>query len=197
MVQGAMFSFADPTTTAGPPMMAEDFTLGNACIKGIAAKVDKTCTPPAGMDCFGVYWGAAVGLNLNQPEVDDPANPGMKMGGAPVAFDASAITGFAFEITPPAGGTGMIPTSLRFKVDEGDNAPEYCSGAETPIKAGENVVTFEQLRTKCWEPKTMQPTPVTAATAKTKMVKISWQIPTKDSGTTPFDFCVANIRALK
>lgn len=196
MVQGAMFSYADDFSLAGPPEMVSDFTLSNACIKGVAAKVDMTCTKPAGMDCYGVYWGAAIGLNLNQPSVLDPTTM-MEVGGDPMAFDASSVTAFAFEIAAPAGGAGMIPTSLRFKVDDGDPAVEYCTGAEVPVKLGANVVKLDQLRTKCWEALTKQPTPVTATTVKNKLVKIAWQVVTNDKATVPFDFCVNNVRAIQ
>lgn len=201
MVQGAMFGFADDFTTAGPPMMAVDTTASNACIKGVAAMVVKTCTPPAGMDCFGVYWGAALGLNLNQPNVPSMTDPTMMVGGDPMPFNASAIKGFAFEIAAPAGGAGMIPASkdLRFKVDDGTETTEgeFCTGKETPIKLGENVVTFDKLRTKCWEDLAKQPTPSLATSIQSKVVKISWQVVTNDKGTVPFDFCVNNIRAIQ
>ncbi len=199
MVQGAMFAFADDFTKAGPPALAENFMGSNACITGTATKVDLMCTKPEGMDCYGLYWGAAIGLNLNQPTIDDPMNPGMMIGGDPMGFNASAIKGFAFEIAAPAGGAGMIPASsaLRFKVDDGTAAGEFCTGKETPVKLGENTVTFDKLRTKCWEDLTKQPTPVLATSIQSKVVKISWQVVTNDKTTVPFDFCVTNVRALQ
>ena len=51
------------------------------CMSGTAAKVDTKCTPPAGIDCFGVTWGAAIGFNLNQPNVPDPTDPTKMIGG--------------------------------------------------------------------------------------------------------------------
>lgn len=194
-VQGAVFSFADDYSKAGPPMMSEDFTMANACIKGTAAKVDAKCTipmpAPAGVtDCYGLYWGAAIGLNLNQPTMMDPTTL-MDVGGTPAPFDASKITGFAFELTG-----AMVPVSLRFKIDSGDGTEEYCTGAETPIKLGANTVKFDQLRTKCWEPLSKQPTPAKGTAIQSKVVKIAWQVVTNQASAVPFDFCVANIRAL-
>jgi hypothetical protein len=197
MVQGAVFSFADDFSKKGPPEMTSNFMGSNACIAGVAAKVDKMCTPPAGMDCYGVYWGAAIGLNLNQPNVPDPMDPTKMIGGMAMAYDATAIKGFAFEIAGPAGAAGMIPTSLRFKVDDGSTTVEYCTGEETPIKAGENTVMFDQLRTKCWEKKASQMAPMFATAIQSKVVKIAWQVVTKDAAAIPFDFCVNNIRAIQ
>lgn len=190
MIQGAMFSYADATTTAGPPMLADDFTDAKACMKGVAAKVDKACTPVApATDCFGTFWGAAIGLNLNQPNVEDPANPGMMIGGDPMPFDGSSIKGFAFEI---AGTT--VPTRLRFKV-EGPGGVEFCNPTKLPVKIGANTIMLSELVDKCWM--TPMATTPTAETVKSMMTKIAWQVFTVDSGTTEFDFCVSNVRALQ
>jgi hypothetical protein len=177
-VQGAMFAYADTTSATG---MTEDFTGTNACITGTAAKVEMPCTiePPA-TDCYGTFWGAAIGLNLNQP-IDMTT----MMGADPMPYDASALTGFAFEITGAA-----VPTSMRFKVEDGTN--EYCTSAMVPIKAGANQVTFEQLVTECWM---AGGTPATGA--KSSLIKISWQVVTNAMSTVPFDFCVSNVRAMQ
>ena len=126
MIQGAMFEYADPTSLMG---MTKDFMGAKACIKGTAAKVDmastacttKMFTPPA-TDCYGEYWGAAIGLNLNQA-----IDPTTMMGGMAMPYNASAIKGFAFTITG-----AMVPTSLRFKVE--DAGGEFCSPAAKPVK---------------------------------------------------------------
>jgi hypothetical protein len=186
MVQGAMFEYADPTSLMG---MTKDFTGTNACIKGTAAKVDMTSTacatkmftPPA-TDCYGEYWGAAIGLNLNQA-IDMTT----MMGGAPMPYNASAIKGFAFSITGAA-----VPTSLRFKVE--DASGEFCSPAAKPVKLGANSFMFEDLIKECWKPTA---TAANAASAKAGVIKIAWQVVTNDKGTVPFDYCVADLRALQ
>jgi hypothetical protein len=188
-IQGAIFAYADPTSKMD---LVEEFTGANACIKGTAAKVDmmsmacatKTFTPPA-TDCYGEYWGAAVGLNLNQPI--DPVS--MKGVDPPLTFDASvkAITGFAFEITGE-----KVPTSLRFKVENA--AGEFCNLGAKPVVKGANSFSFADLHEMCWD-KTAATKP-TADGAKTNLIKIAWQVVTNDKGTVPFDYCVANVRAL-
>jgi hypothetical protein len=177
-IQGAMFSYADTTSLES---MVADFTGTNACITGTAAKVDMNCTPVApATDCYGTFWGAAIGLNLNQP-IDMASG----MGADPMPYDASALSGFAFEI---AGD--MVPTSLRFKVEDGTN--EYCTPATAAVKAGANSISFDQLVTECWK------AGGTAATgAKSSLIKISWQVVTNAMSTVPFDFCVTNVRALQ
>ena len=183
-VQGAIFAYGDDTSKAGPPAMTENFMGTNACITGTAARVDMACTPVApATDCYGTYWGAAIGLNMNQP-----IDPGTMMGvDPPLAFDGSALTGFAFEIT----GAG-VPTSLRFKV-ESPGAIEYCTPPATKmITTGANTVLFSDLRTECW---TTGGNP--GDMGKASIQKIAWQVVTNDKATVPFDFCVSNIRALK
>ncbi len=180
-VQGAMFAFSD--TTSGMGLM-KDFTGTNACITGTAAKVDMKCTPVApATDCFGTFWGAAIGLNLNQ-EIDPVSGLGSE---TPMPFDASALTGFAFEIT----GT-KIPTSLRFKVE--DASGEFCTPTTKPVKLGVNKVLFTELLTQCWKPTTMSKN---ADTAKAGLLKVAWQVVTNAMSAIPFDYCVSNVRALR
>jgi hypothetical protein len=187
MIQGAMFEYADPTSLMG---LTKDFTGTNACIKGTAAKVDmmsmacttKMFTPPA-TDCYGEYWGAAIGLNLNQA-IDETT----MMGGTPMSYDATAIKGFAFNITG-----AMVPTSLRFKV-EGPASAEFCTPKDKPVKLGANTFMFEDLIKECWAPKTGA---ATAATTKAEVVKIAWQVVTDAMKTIPFDYCVTELRALQ
>jgi hypothetical protein len=187
-IQGAMFAYADPTSKM---TLTEDFVLTNACIKGEAAKVDmlstacatKTFTPPA-TDCYGEFWGAAIGLNLNQP-IDPVSMEGVD---PPLAFDAGAnsITGFAFEITGAA-----VPTSLRFKIENATG--EFCNTAAKPVKKGPNSFVFADLQASCWKPAATNPT---GETAKGNIIKIAWQVVTNDKTSVPFDYCVANVRAL-
>lgn len=186
MIQGAMFEYADPTSLMG---MTKDFAGANACIKGTAAKVDMTSTacttkmftPPA-TDCYGEYWGAAIGLNLNQP-----IDPTTMEGGTAMPYDASAIKGFAFNITG-----AMVPTSLRFKIEDANG--EFCSPAAKPVKLGPNSFMFEDLIKECWAPKA---TAANASTAKAGVIKIGWQVVTNAMGAVPFDYCVADVRALQ
>ena len=189
-VQGAVFSFGDPTSKTG---MVSDFLGDHACIKGTAALVDKTSTacstmmftPPA-TDCYGEYWGAAIGMNLNQP-IDMTLVP--PAGGAAVAFDASSIKGFAFEIT----GEGIpAPKDIRFKVESATT--EFCNFPTIKLKKGANTVLFTDLVGACY--KSPVPTEPLATTAQNALIKITWQVVTNTTTTVPFDFCIANIRAL-
>ena len=179
-IQGAMFAYADATSGMG---LVEDFAGPNACIKGTAAKVDLKCTPMApAKDCYGQFWGAAIGLNLNQPTV---MMGGLAVGGDAMPFDASALKGFAFEIT----GT-KVPVSLRFKAENASG--EFCSPPAKPVKLGANTFLFSDLMTQCWK------TGGTSAEgAKSAIVKIAWQVVTNDKSAVPFDYCVANLRALE
>jgi hypothetical protein len=180
-VQGAMFAYADATSKMG---LVEDFVGANACIKGEAAEVDLKCTPMApATDCYGQFWGAAIGLNLNQP-IDMTS----MMGAEPMAFDAGTkgIAGFAFEITG-----AMVPTSLRFKIESASG--EFCNTSMKPVVKGANSFKFADLQASCWKPAATNPT---GDTAKSSLVKIAWQVVTKTGATVPFDYCVANVRAL-
>lgn len=182
-VQGAMFSYGDDTSKMG---MTEDFMGPNACIKGTAAKVDTACTPVApATDCYGTYWGAAIGLNMNQP-IDPVTGEGVD---PPLKFDATHLKGFSFTISGSATGE-MIPTTLRFKVEDGTT--EYCTWKT--IGKGPNTVLFSELETKCWEH--AKGTGTSATTAQSGIIKIAWQVVTNTGGTIPFDYCVTDVRAI-
>lgn len=192
MIQGAMFSYFDDTTK--PTVMTDISMPGKVCIKGTAAKVDKACVPPPGKDCYGAVWGAAIGLNLNQPTVVDET--GAMVGGTPMPFDASSIKSFSFTVS---GAMLPGPADFRFKIDDGTEANEFCSVSKTvgtfmakQIKSGVNTFAFEDLVPACWKPVTGAPT---GASIKNKVVKIAWQVVTNDKSTVPFDFCIENVVA--
>lgn len=179
-IQGAVYSFGDTTSQIN---MTSDFTGTHACIAGTAAKVDLNCTitPPA-TDCYGAYFGAEIGLNLNQA-----IDPATMQGGEAKPYDASALAGFAFEL---GGDTVPAPNALRFEVDDGTSV--YCNPSTVKIKSGINTVLFSDLRTQCFRGMDAP----TAETAKSALVKLTWHVITNTSSTVPFDFCVSNIRAV-
>ncbi|HEX2674219.1 MAG TPA: hypothetical protein VHM25_25255 [Polyangiaceae bacterium] len=189
-IQGAVFGYADSTSTAS---LLTDFSGLHMCIKGTAAQVDmasdacvnKMFTPPA-TDCFGQYWGSAIGLNLNQP-LDMTLDP--PMGGTPLPYDASALKGFGFEVS---GNTVPPPASIRFKVQD-NQGKEYCNPATSKLKIGVNNFLFSELVTECWGPTINS---LTAETGQSKLIMLVWQVVTNTSTTVPYDFCVSNLRAL-
>jgi len=178
-IQGALFAFADRTSEIG---MTTNISGSNACIAGTAARVDLTCTPPPGSDCFGVYFGPGIGLNLNQP-----IDPITMMPGDPLPYDASGLKGFAFELS---GNDLPRPSALRFQVETASQV--FCSVQAVKLKAGVNIVLFSDLRTECYFG---LDTP-SADTAKSEIIRLDWKVVTNTSVTVPFDFCVSNIRAL-
>jgi hypothetical protein len=186
-IQGAFFTYADPTTLTS--VMSDTMSSSKICISGTAAKVIMPCTivPPA-TDCYGTYWGAAIGFNLNQPN-----DPTTMMGGTPVPFNASAIKGFAFDVGPGADGTATIPLPSQFRFNIEDATTQYCSPAAKGVKMGSNSYSFTDVEAQCYAP---MPGP-TATTIQTGVVKISWQVVTNTQSTVPFDFCISNVVALQ
>jgi hypothetical protein len=62
-----------------------------------------------------------------------------------------------------------------------------------PIKAGANTFMLDDLITACWKPAAGA---ATASSTKSSMLKIAWQVVTNSTATVPFDFCIANVRAI-
>lgn len=195
-VQGAVFAYADNHTKE---TMMENITEngGKACISGEAFKVDTKCevTDPNASDCYGEFWGAAIGFNLNQQKVPDPDDPEKEIGGDPEPFDLSGkVSAFSFKLE----GT-TIPTSLRFSVDsgEGDAVTQYCTTSMTKIIPDANgivTVKLDDLRSECWLG-TSFADPENRADL-TKVVKIAWGVVTNDKSAVPFDFCVSEVIAV-
>jgi hypothetical protein len=188
-VQGAFFSYADPTTFTS---LTDTIKAGMNCVQGTVAQVNLMCTvkPPA-TDCYGTTWGAAVGLNLNQPNV--PGDGGVMMGGTAVAYDGTkaGITGFAFDIS---GDTVPTQANFRFLINDGATN-QYCSPPASGIKKGPNVFKLADLIEECWLA-TPKATDLKGNTATNNIVKIAWQVVSNSTSTIPFNFCVNNIEAL-
>jgi hypothetical protein len=146
-------------------------------------------TAPA-TDCFGEFWGVAIRMNLHQP-IDPNTGEGVATA---LPFDASALQGFAFDLT----GAALPPSvALSFEVDSDDATPgegQYCSQGQVKLVMGKNRVLFSQLLNRCFR-KNDPPNP-SAETAQSKLVRVSWHVLTNTDAAVPFDFCVSNVRAL-
>ncbi len=176
-MQGAVFPFGDDYST-----LENDFTGSNVCIAGEAARVDLNCVPePPATDCWGMYWGTAVGMNLNQP-IDPVTEMAVD---PPLSYDATQLAGFSFVIS---GAT--VPTSLRFSVQSQNG--EFCTPPTVPVVPGANTILFSDLKQECWfvdgQPMGFEDT--------AEIVKLSWLVATNDAGAVPCDFCVSNIFAV-
>jgi hypothetical protein len=176
-MQGAVFSYGDAHS-----LLNGNFTGPNVCIWGEAAQVDLNCIPePPATDCYGEYWGTAIGMNLNQP-IDPVTAMGVEV---PLTYDASALAGFSFEVMG-----ALIPTSIRFKVETPSG--EFCTPATVPVLPGPNTILFSDLRQECWF---IDGQPLGAADIA-GLLKISWHVVTNEASPVPFDFCVSNISAV-
>lgn len=195
-LSGAVFAESDPYTAPGlttnlgaPP---ED-VIASACIKGTAVRVDeasdacvtKMFTAPA-TDCFGEYWGAAIGMYLNQPRDLESSEKGQAL-----PFDASALEGFSFEL---AGPTVPGPAALRFQIESADGRL-FCASRGVKIAPGKNRILFEQLEEDCFLRPSDPPRPTLESVAS-ELLKVSWRVVTNTTSEVPFDLCVSNIHAL-
>ncbi len=178
-VVGAVFDFGDNHSTRTANIAGAD-----ACISGEAAMVDLECTPMApATDCYGEFWGTAIGINVNQP-IDPVTMMGVE---TPMSFDfaAKGVTGFSFTLD---GAT--VPTSLRFKVED-SSATEYCTPATVPVLPGANTIHFADLLSQCWDVSLGGTAPTGS-----DVVKIAWAVVTNSSSAVPYDFCVSNLTAV-
>jgi hypothetical protein len=180
-IQGAMFAAGDVFSYG---TLVSDFRGSRACMSGAAVQVDLTCQAPPGGDCFGLHYGAFIGLNLNQPRAGTDA-------GEPQPFDISAITGFAFDVEGP-----LVPSLVRFELetDQTDQDALYCEPTLSGEPAsGHREVRIEELTQRCYAGGRRGEA---ATTVKERALRLRWHVVTNDTGDVPFDFCVTNVQAL-
>jgi len=187
-VQGAVFSAADPTSVE---TMRSDFSGAHACISGTAARVDLTSLPcttlmytPPATDCYGEFWGAMIGMNLNQAIIASSLTAG-----EPMPFDASALKGFSFELS---GSIVPAPRDLRFQVVSASRM--FCNLPTVKLHPGTNTVLFTDLVERCFA--VTAPMNASAVAVQSALETLAWQVLTNTTSTLPYDFCVSNIRAL-
>lgn len=180
-IQGAMFAAGDLFSY---DTLVSDFRDSRACMSGVAVQVDITCQAPPGGDCFALHYGTFLGLNLNQQRVgDDPVDP--------QPFDASAITGFAFDVEGP-----LVPRVVRFELetDQTDDDPVYCKTTSSDEPASSHrEVRIEELTQRCYAGGRRGES---ATTVKERALRLRWHVITNSTGDVPFDFCVSNVHAL-
>lgn len=185
-VQGAVFSYSD-THTEATMVTNIDENGGMACISGEAFKVDTGCTvtDPNATDCYGEFWGAAIGFNLNQL-VDETTGEGSD----PLPFDGSSITAFSFNVSGP-----QIPSGMRFVIeasmDGGATTADYCTTSAMQLTEGINTRNIADLVTECWGSTGMP------MANQMGLMKIAWQVVTNAGAAVPFDYCIDNVIAIQ
>jgi hypothetical protein len=116
---------------------------------------------------YSTYWGAGIGVNLNQAMMAD----------APV--NAAQLTGSGVTVgisNPPA-------TEIRVVVDDG--GAEYCA----VLTGASTTVAWTDFNATCWD-KTLPGAKALAGPPLSKAIKI--QVITGDTDR-PFDYCISSI----
>ena len=152
----------------------------------------RSCRPPR--TATARTGSAALGENLNQPNVTDPATMMHGRRDAQCRSTPSALKGFAFDVE--AGTDGTVPVPLPAQPSASTSKTRATSTVPRPPRASSparTAITFTDLVTKCYA----TPPGPSADTAKSALIKISWQVVTSPTSTVPFDFCISNVRALQ
>ncbi len=180
-IRGAMFAAADRFSY---DTLVPDFVGSRACASGVVAKVDLTCDPAPGQDCFAGQFGAFIALNLNQQQESEESYD-------PQPFDASAITGFAFEVEG-----ALVPRLVRFELetDQSDQDPVYCEQTTGDAPAsGPREVRVERLAQQCYAGSRAGER---VTSVLSRALRLRWHVVSNDRAEVPFDFCVKNLRVL-
>lgn len=181
-IQGSFFVLEDSMKDSVPvsdglthtdmtPDTFDDMTA-KPCVSGSLAAVTgpggAECDP-AGSDCeWSAIWGGGIGLNLNETGGDASTK---------MAYDASGLTGFAFETSGTTGGA-----VVRFKAKMEGSDQDFC----TAVPIGANQVALTDLKHNCYTGGVASET-----LDVTKLVQLEWQIvPEAGTSYTVTDFCI-------
>ena len=175
-IHGHEFVTPDPVSGDG---LSTRFEGGGVCLTGATGLVDFGCTivPPA-LDCFDVDFGVMVELNLNETNTE-----------APMAFDPTGITGFAFDLVGP-----QLPNHLAFGA-ETDDGQFFCKiiPGQPKTGPGPTEVPTTELRVGCHKSPATTPS---LAVVMPRVVSLRWTVESTSTVSIPFDFCIQNLRAL-
>lgn len=179
-INGGWYTFDDcgdaslaglPCTVRNPMLFGPDGNRGWAIATSTAVCASGTAPRvqigPDGTPAYAIQWGFGMGFSLN--------------GGAPFNAAAACIRGFELELT------GSAPATLRMNVV----TPKTIGVShfkETQLTSLA-FFTFDQLRQGSW----VQPQ---SALDITQITDIHFHVFTNEQTSTPFQFCVENVRPM-
>jgi hypothetical protein len=175
-IQGAFSTISDaagtpPGATTIMPANFQTATGSQICVSGSASQVVG--------EAYGQYWGGGVAFDLGDPGQMMPKVP----------WNRGRVVGFSFNVT----GTTIPPMGqFRFGVAPYEGSTIDDDGPCVNITMGANTIMFQQLRSACYD--TAAPGAALADTAL--LASLKWQVATVTTAATPFNFCIADLRAI-
>jgi hypothetical protein len=175
--------------TSPPPGMVfppSDPATGQMCTSGTAAQV----LPNNGSPDYAALWGAGIGLNFNEPDVD---------AGGPGTFDMSPYRGIAFDFSADVLPANSMRVNFLFGGMHAFDAP-YWMGATmsasplygTPAKSQHVEIDWPSVGGPLYL--TQEVPPVTPPPFDpTAVESIQFLVFTNAQTTTPYSFCVSNL----
>jgi hypothetical protein len=136
------------------------------------------------IDCFGVYWGAVLALNLNQTgPLDEMSNPTAIAWNA----DGNGVSGFSFNLTNGDGANGNFGGAVvRLGVRVDGDPGIYCAY----LAPGQNSIDFDEIYENCWQPDADL---FNAVPDSSMLTVVEWQILGDQNDAYDYNFCVEDI----
>lgn len=119
--KGYQFSYSDDSDGGGSS--ANLASSSRMCVKGTAAGA--ACDTQS---CFSTHWGAGLGINLNQAEVD---------GSTPMNFTGASSAGVSYAIDNYVQGMRIVV---------GDSKTDYCVN----LTSGSGTIPWRNFNSACW-----------------------------------------------
>ena len=186
-IQGSVWLETDPFVTQNIQVTVTD---SKVCLKG-STQVDVKCQPADGSDCFDMYFGARLGVDVTHA-----------INGEVLPHDLAGVTGFQFDMTGAQTGAvffgeqvSEIPPSLRtlnpvdISTIAGQMQSYYCKRLPGPgtiaVGLGDLSVPCHKSGALPWQPEA------------TKARSLVWWVRSFYEKLTPFDVCISRVLVLK
>jgi hypothetical protein len=158
---GQTFAYSDSDPPGTGTSTASLVPGSKVCVTGTAAQV-----PDA--NAFPVYWGAGVGINLDQSQAP---------GSTPAVFVPTS-TGVSYALD-------NLPPNARILIGDATLAGDYCYN----LTSASGIIPWTSFAKECWAGGANTP----LAGPPTDATSIRFQVYTDTNAAHPFDFCVTNL----
>jgi hypothetical protein len=181
-ISGGVYTFSDMKgSTISPDCSTGAPCFGTTTGTGFCVMGTDTDVPTNTSSDYATYWGAAVGLDLNNPTFTS---------GAAMAYTATQKGFKGFTFTLMNLDSSQVRLTYEVRNTTTGNLDEYCanlSGLST------NTVLFTNAYQQCYNPVATRGPAMTAAQAD-HIEAIHWQVPSVYLFTTDFHFCIDSLQ---
>jgi hypothetical protein len=164
-IQGAFYTYADELNGGPSSAYITTSTTNLICVAGYVGQVID--------GQYDVYWGAGLGMNLNQPDITAERQP--------YDADYNGVTGFGFWFS-----YSTFEGEVRFTVRSEDDY--YCETVRPG--GGYSEFSLADLTKGCWSP-------VGTPHDYSRLMSIEWHFVSNSQAGYSFEICLSGLTAYR